>query len=238
VRKVEPLLDAFEKMERPIQYFALDLSLPVLRECMERLQARYRIVHCHGLWGTFDDALKWAKDVHGPKCWMSLGSMFGNDHFDSAVMKLKGWAAAMNAEDRMLLGLDACQDRKVVWKSYHDKQGLFHGFILNGFLKSNEVLGHEWFRESEWQLAGEFQSHPLMHHFNMTALTDVKCEALGISFPKNQRIVCYEGFKYTPGMVLKQLAAAGMTGLEQWKSPSGRICEWPRFDLGLTSYPR
>jgi uncharacterized SAM-dependent methyltransferase len=210
-------------MERPVQYFALDLSLPVLTECMERLQSRYQIVHCHGLWGTFDDGLEWAKQISGPKCWMSLGSMLGNDHFDCAVNRLKQWATTMSADDCMLLGLDACQDREVIWKSYHDDQDLFHGFIRNGFLKSNSVLGHEWFRENEWLLSGEFQSHPLMHHFTMTALTEVKCEPLGILFPKNERIVCYEGFKYTPGMVLKQLAAAGLTSLKRWQSPSGRI---------------
>jgi len=209
-----------------VQYFALDLSLPILKECMEQLLPCYRVVQCHGLWGTFNDGLEWARKIETPKCWMSLGSMFGNDHFPKAVQRLSMWAHAMLPQDRMLLGLDATQDRDIIWRSYHDDQGLFHSFIRNGFMKSNQVLGHVWFRPEEWQLTGEYQSFPLMHRFTMTALRDVRCDPLCLRFRKDEKIVCYEGFKYDPIMVQKQFVAAGLSRTQIWKSPSGRIYQY------------
>src|ERR1700710_404437 len=119
-------------MRVPVQYFALDLSRETLMECMRKLKPHYRHVHCFGLWGNFEDGLAWVKTIKSPKCIISLGSMFGNDHFDEAVARLKTWADIMRPEDRMLLGLDACQDQDVIWKSYHDDEGLFYDFVRNG----------------------------------------------------------------------------------------------------------
>jgi len=157
---------------------------------------------------------------------MSLGSMFGNDHFDAAVGRLREWAAIMRPQDRMLLGLDSTQDREVIWKSYHDEEGLFHGFIENGLLWSNELLGHEWYKPGDWTITGEFQEFPLMHHFVIRANRDSQCEALGLSVRKGEKVICYEGFKYEPHMMQKQFAAAGLVNTKLWKSPSGRICEY------------
>ncbi|KAF2663149.1 hypothetical protein BT63DRAFT_128327 [Microthyrium microscopicum] len=226
VRKVQPLLDTLDAMQVPVQYFALDLSKAVLVDCMRKLRPRYRHVQCFGLWGTFDDCLKWAKNVHSPKCYMSLGSMFGNDHFKEAVGRLKAWTDIMRPQDLMLLGLDGTQDRDAIWRSYHDEQGLFHNFIRNGMVHSNAVLGHEWFKPQDWDISGEFQDFPLMHRFVIQARRDVRCEPLGLSFRRGYKIVCYEGFKYEPAMMQKQFAAAGLKNLKQWKSPSGRIYQY------------
>ena len=132
----------------------------------------------------------------------------------------------MRPEDRMLLGLDACQDEDVIWKSYHDDEGLFNDFVRNGLMHSNAVLGHDWYRDDEWEISGELQTVPLMHHFAITALRDVVCEPLGIFFPKGQKLVCYEGFKYEPRKMHKQFSAAGLKPRQTWKSPSGRICKF------------
>src|ERR1700761_4891416 len=89
IRKIEPLLDLFEKSKIEIQYFALDLSIAVLTESMKKIQSQYQYVQCFGLWGTFNDALEWVQRIPGSKCYISMGSMFGNDHFDAAITRLK-----------------------------------------------------------------------------------------------------------------------------------------------------
>jgi uncharacterized SAM-dependent methyltransferase len=225
IRKIEPLLDLFEKSKISIQYFALDLSIAVLTESMKKLKSQYQYVQCFGLWGTFNDALEWVQRIPGSKCYISMGSMFGNDHFDAAVTRLKSWADIMTADDRMLLGLDATQDKDTIWKSYHDAGDFFHQFIRNGFKHSNAILEHNWYHDEDWLVSGEFVDNPLMHQFVLKAVREVKCEALGINFPKGEKLVCYEGFKYEPFIMHKQFAASGLKKLDQWRSPSGRICE-------------
>jgi uncharacterized SAM-dependent methyltransferase len=140
----------------------------------------------------------------------------------------------MSADDRMLLGLDATQDKEVIWNSYHDSEGIFHRFIRNGFRHSNKVLGHDWYRYRDWTLSGEFQENPLMHHFTMTAVRDIEVKSLGITFRKGEKVICYEGFKYNPRWMQRQFAAAGLTKLNQWKSPSGRICMCRNSSFQLT----
>jgi uncharacterized SAM-dependent methyltransferase len=208
---------------------------------MQKMRGKYEYVQCYGLWGSFDNALAWIKS-HLPtsrKCFVSLGSMFGNDYFDPAVKRLKVWRDAMSSQDMMLLGLDACHDKHTVLRSYNDKAGYFRRFIRNGFNRSNEILGFRWYRDEDWHIASELGYQPaFMHQFVLTSTRPVKCEHLGIDFPKGERIVCYEGFKYGPGKVVEQLSAAGLVKLDQWCSPTGRICELTQFMFKLTSKTR
>ena len=50
VRKVLPLLDAFEAAKTPVQYFAVDLSEEALKRAMSFLADRYTYVKYFGLW--------------------------------------------------------------------------------------------------------------------------------------------------------------------------------------------
>ena len=223
VRKIIPLLDALEQLHISVRYFALDLSRPVLVESVGRLRPMYKYVRCFALWGTFDDGLEWAKSVPGPKWYMSLGSMFGNDRFEPAVARLTAWRNIMTPQDRMLLGLDGCQDLETIWKSYHDSDGIFHAFIRNGLVHSNVILGVNWYRHEDWDVDGKIFENPLMHRFVYTARREINCEELGIKFRKGEQIGCYEGFKYTSEQVQKQFDHAKLQKLQHWLSPSGRI---------------
>jgi uncharacterized SAM-dependent methyltransferase len=231
-----PLLDSFEDRKLRISYYALDLSSELLKKSVAKLSSRYSFVQCFGLWGTFNHGLEWVQRIKGPKCYISLGSMFGNDHFDAAVKRLKAWSDIMAPTDRMLLGLDATHDKETIWNSYHDENGYFHRFIINGFNHSNEVLGQKWFRPEDWELSGEIMDNPVMHQFVMTAQREVRCGPLDILFPQHTRIVCYEGFKYEPMRMRKQFAASSLQQTQQWMSPSGRICKLYFFNAFFFSH--
>lgn len=79
LRKVCLLLQAFEDLAKPIQYFALDLS----RKELERTLAQvpdFKYVSCHGLLGTYDDGREWLKHpslTGRSKCILHLGSSIG-----------------------------------------------------------------------------------------------------------------------------------------------------------------
>jgi uncharacterized SAM-dependent methyltransferase len=229
VRKITPLLDTLATLGKPFRYYALDLSRSVLEESTQALRERFAAqpaaLEIHGLWGTFDDGLAYVRKLASPKCYVSLGSMFGNDHFKAATDRLRAWTAVMQPRDRMLLGLDACQDQGTLWASYHDEGGLFESFIRNGFRRSNRVLGCTWFRDEDWIVTGELLENPTMHRFVVVACKPVRCEGLNLDFAKGDKIVCYEGFKYGPAQMHDQFVEANLKELKQWLSPSGRICE-------------
>lgn len=60
MRKISLLLDAFEKIGKPIDYYALDLSEEELQRTLLQVPD-YKHVRSHGLWGTYDDGKDWLK---------------------------------------------------------------------------------------------------------------------------------------------------------------------------------
>jgi uncharacterized SAM-dependent methyltransferase len=224
VRKVQPLLDALEAARKPVNYFAVDLAKQALQRGMEHLVPRYRYVKCFGLWGTFVDAMEWTRSVTGPKCILSLGSFFGNDHFHSAVARLVSWREIMNKDDQMLLGLDARMNKTDLWNAYHDPVGLFEQFLRNGLSHSNEVLGCKWYREEDWMITGVISDKPLRHSFLIKALRTVVCEEIGLKFQPGECIICFEVFKYDYVAMHKQFDAAGFRQTASWKSPIAPSC--------------
>lgn len=223
IRKVQPLLDELESTKQNIIYFAVDLSKAALAESMAALSQRYRYVRCFSLWGDFEDAFTWLKSVQAPKCFLSLGSIFGNDKFDDAVSNLRKLASIMQPQDCMLLGIDACTDEKEIWESYHDPGGVFHNFIRNGLRHSNRILGSDWYQDTDWSVSGVLGQNPIQHKFVIKAQKDVKCEPLDLHFRAGDEIDCYESFKYGWAAMREQFTQAGLSKIAHWKSASGRI---------------
>jgi len=200
---------------------------------MRQLTPNYKFVKCFGLWGTFDDALTWSRTIPSAKCYLSLGSIFGNDYFEPAVARLSVWAGAMSLQDRMLLGMDARENLKEVWDAFHDAEGLFERFIRNGLVHANKVLGESWYRDEDWNVAGILQENPTTHRFVITAVRDVFCELLQLRFAAGDEIDCYETFKYGPTSMRKQFEKAGFKELGNWKAPSSPIC---KYSLDQTAF--
>jgi uncharacterized SAM-dependent methyltransferase len=144
LRKVFPLLQKLDQQVKSVVYYGLDLSLPVLQEGIGKLNTTFKHVKCVGLWGTFDDALTWVERIPGPRWFLSLGSILGNDFPEPAIQHLTRWSSLLGADDRMLIGMDATDDPGIIWDSYHDDQGLFEQFMRGGLEHSNRVVGEDW----------------------------------------------------------------------------------------------
>ncbi|KAF2970096.1 hypothetical protein GQX73_g3417 [Xylaria multiplex] len=231
VRKIKPLLDELESLNKDVWYFALDLS----RESLERgmrmlLSLKYKHVRCYGLWGTFDDGLTWLNNqpFENSRFFMSLGSIFGNDHFSDAVNQLSTWRrqAFRSETDAMLLTMDATHDVVTLWESYHDLPGHFEQFIRNGYRHSNRVLGHEWYRDEDWEFRGVVQDEPLMHRFVIQSNKPIDCPPLRLHLPTGTEIDCYEAFKYSPDMMRREFAESGFAEIECWKAPRAQIYQY------------
>jgi uncharacterized SAM-dependent methyltransferase len=79
LRKTNLILQAFEDAEKPVDYYALDVSKTELERTLAEVP-RYEYVKCRGLLGTYDDGRDWLKKASNKeraKCIMHLGSSIG-----------------------------------------------------------------------------------------------------------------------------------------------------------------
>jgi uncharacterized SAM-dependent methyltransferase len=226
VTKIIPLLDCIEALQLPLTYYSLDLSQTSIARGLEKLVHRYKFIRLVGLWGTFDDAKIYLQKIEGPRFLVCLGAEIGNDPFKVAVSDLGSWASIMRPNDYFLLGIDSTQDKAKIWNAYHDSEGLFERFIRTGMAHTNAVLGHEWFKDGDWTLDGEFRDEPLVHRFLFTAVREVSCPDACVSFTQGDRVFCYESHRNTPAEMRAIFQASRLEEISSWKAPDGDNCKY------------
>lgn len=199
LRKVDILLRAFERAKKPVEYYALDLSLTELERTFLAIPGgQYLYVKCFGLHGTYDDGLAWLNKPENrakSTCIMSLGSSIGNFGREDAAAFLKGFSEIMTVGDVMLIGLDACQIPEKVFKAYNDSKGVTHAFYRNGLARANQLLGSEVFKQDDWEIVGRYDDAMDRHEAFYSARKDVFVH--GVKIGKGERLRLEEAYKYS-----------------------------------------
>lgn len=125
--KVRVLLQGLERVEKDVDYYALDLSLVELTRTLAAASVDdYKHVKLHGLQGTYDDGLVWLKHSgsrNQPRIVLFLGSSVGNLASPETAGFMKGFSDVLGSNDSMIIGMDACRDRKKVSGAYTDGEG-------------------------------------------------------------------------------------------------------------------
>ena len=191
------LLQAFERAAKDVSYYALDLSRPELERTLASVGGVYKHVHCHGLWGTYDDGLAWLKkpeNLEKPKCILWMGSSIGNLRRPEVVDFLEGFSQILRGQDTMLIGVDACQDKEKVYHAYNDKEGTTVEFWLNGLTHANKLMRKQVFNKAHWKVIGEYDEEACRHQAFYSPVRDVVVE--GIPIKAGERIRFEESYKY------------------------------------------
>lgn len=206
------LLQALERAQKDVDYFALDLSLPELERTLRAVpQGIFKHVRCYGLHGTYDDGLEWLKqpkNIDRPKCILSLGSSIGNFSRQEAAEFLKSFTPVMGQGDSMLIGVDACQDKDKVFHAYNDQEGKTHEFVRNGLTHANAILGKEAFRQQDWEVIGEYDEAAGRHQAFYSAVRDMDIE--GLQFQAGERVRVEESYKYSAAQSSQLWQDAGL----------------------------
>ena len=124
-----------------------------------------------------------------------MGSSIGNLNRTEAAAFLRGYSSTLGPRDSMLIGVDACQDKDLVFHAYNDEQGKTHDFILNGLVHANRLLGKEVFRKNDWKVVGEYDEEAGRHQAFVTPVRDVIVEDVLIRAEEKVRIE--ESYKYS-----------------------------------------
>ncbi|KAL8882768.1 MAG: hypothetical protein Q9192_007523, partial [Flavoplaca navasiana] len=195
---VKILLDALELAKKHVNYYALDLSKPELERTLSAVPVEYKYVKCHGLLGTYDDALEWLKrpELQQRHKWiLTLGSSIGNFGRQEAANFLESFANTLGSNDRMLVGLDACQDKQKVFSAYNDRHGKTHDFVRNGLVHANRLLGKAVFKLEDWKVIGEFDEPAGRHQAFYTPIKDLVID--GVYIKAGEKIRVEESHKYS-----------------------------------------
>ena len=199
LRKVNILLEALDRAKKDVDYYALDLSLSELKRTLSTVPpGTYKHVHCHGLYGTYDDGLEWLKIPQNdskPKCILSLGSSIGNFDRKAAAAFLKNFALALGPQDLMMIGIDGCQDKERVYNAYNDREGITHKFVRNGLVHANKVLGREDFKQDDWEIFGEYDVAAGRHEAFYVSVADLQID--DVHFNAGEKVRIEESYKYS-----------------------------------------
>ncbi|KKK26388.1 hypothetical protein ARAM_006780 [Aspergillus rambellii] len=198
LRKIEILLQEFERVGKRVDYYALDLSLSELQRtfsnvCLES----YKHVGFHGLHGTYDDAISWlgnSENRQRPTVVLSLGSSLGNFSPSDAAEFLARYSRLLDPSDMMVVGLDACEDSVKVYNAYNDSEGITQKFYQNGLAHANTIFGYEAFKPNEWEVVTKYDAVQGTHQAFYASKKDVTIDHVVI--PKGEKLIFEEAFKY------------------------------------------
>ena len=194
------MLDALDRAEKNVFYYALDLMQSELDRTLAAVpKDTYKHVKCHGLLGTYDDGFEWLKrpeNAAAPKVVLSMGSSIGNFAPNEAVEFLAQITRVLGPGDMMLIGLDACQNPAKVYHAYNDRHDITHEFTLNGLNHANKLLGYEAFKLEHWEAIGEFVYDRIgcRHRASVVPLQDVTVE--GVLVKKGEKVRIEESYKF------------------------------------------
>ncbi|KAF2024560.1 hypothetical protein EK21DRAFT_104582 [Setomelanomma holmii] len=234
LRKVNILLQAIDRLGKNVEYYAVDLSLPELQRTFGEIPIEgYRHVTCHGLWGTYDDALEWLKSSSAkdkPKTVLWLGSSLGNFKRHEVPPFLAGFRDAIQPGDTILIGIDSCKDADRVYHAYNDRDNVTHEFILNGLKHANALMKETAFRLEDWEVIGEYDAVEGRHHAFVSPRKDVVVD--GVSISQGERIRIEESYKYSRDEILALWEDAKLAGNTVWSNFNGD------YGLHLVSKPK
>ncbi|KAM3503926.1 hypothetical protein MY11210_008535 [Beauveria gryllotalpidicola] len=224
LRKISLLLDAFEKIAKSIDYYALDLSQQELQRTLLQIPD-YKHVRSHGLWGTYDDGKDWLKQfANGDRniTIIHLGSSIGNFSRDEAGAFLQGFAQVLKPADSIIIGIDSCCDPNKVYKTQHPSlpeslSADMSSFILNGLRHANAVFGSEIFHLDDWKVIGEFiyDEDGGRHQAFLSPTKEVNI--LGTTIKQAERVKIEQSLKYSQVGVEKLWRTAGLKEVKRWR---------------------
>ncbi|KAF2690520.1 hypothetical protein K458DRAFT_413301 [Lentithecium fluviatile CBS 122367] len=223
LRKVNILLQAIERTDKEVKYYAVDLSLPELQRTFAEIPTEgYKHVKCYGLHGTYDHALEWLKSPQikdRPKTILWLGSSLGNIKRHEVAPFLAGFCDAISTGDTMLIGIDSCKESDRVFHAYNDHEGVTREFTLNGLKHANRIMGDTVFDPENWDAVGRYNDNLGGHQAFVAPLRDVDVD--GVQIPKGERIRIEESYKYSTEEIEHLWAEAGLIGNTVFSNSKG-----------------
>ncbi|RHZ44844.1 putative FAD monooxygenase [Aspergillus thermomutatus] len=165
LRKIRILLEALDELGREVDYFALDLSYPELQRTLSLVPpGRFRHVRCFGLFGTYDDGREWLKRPE------------------------------IKSRPKTLLSLGSTLGSFQRAETPAFLSSFCLGFIKNGLVRANEIVGRDVFDLDQWDVKGVWDAENGSHNQYYVPRSDV--HLAGNRIPPGKKLLAVKSHKY------------------------------------------
>jgi L-histidine Nalpha-methyltransferase / hercynylcysteine S-oxide synthase len=227
LRKTAHLLDALERLQIKLTYYALDVDRRELVRSLTGLVSKYSYVKVAGLLGTYDDGIEMLKHIPTRKSILWLGSSIANMDRDKSAEFLNLFP--MNPGDTWVIGLDRRNDTVKVSRAYNDPQGITRQFELNALRHANKILGKEEFKDGDWEYLSEYD--PKQGRVEAWVVPVKNVTACDIEFKKGDKILLERSYKYGKREVEELWEKSGVVELGRWADPSRSYGDSPNIGV-------
>ncbi|MCK9250463.1 MAG: L-histidine N(alpha)-methyltransferase [Solirubrobacteraceae bacterium] len=221
--KTRVLLDAMAAEGTLRRFVPLDVSAITVEACSAAIATEYG-TDVHGIVGDFLADLDLVPDPVGPRLVAMLGGTIGNLPPGSRRHALRRIARLLDADGRLLLGVDLVKDPAVIEAAYNDGAGVTSAFNRNVLRVVNRELGAD-FPVAEYEHVAFFDREREWIDIRLRATREhvVHVEALDLRVPfvAGQDLRTEISSKFTPARLRGDLAAAGLRLERLLTDPAG-----------------
>jgi L-histidine N-alpha-methyltransferase len=199
-------------------YVPIDVSASFLDQTAAQLRREYPGLGVEPVVADIADEFARPRQLPHPALYAFLGGTIGNFYPPAAIRLLTRVRAAMDTEDRFLLGVDLRKDVKRVEAAYNDSQGVTAAFNRNMLLVLNHELGSDFDPVAfEHRAFYEAANHRIEMHLVSTVEQEVRVPGIGpIRFDKGESIRTEISCKHDRKSVAELFRASGLS-LEIWR---------------------
>jgi dimethylhistidine N-methyltransferase len=219
--KTRLLLDAYQGLECPLHYIAIDVSGSILETSLRNLLHDYPTLQVRGLASTYEVALRQLNPPQLPaRMIFFLGSTMGNftqeecDRFFSLV------TSVLNPGDYFLLGIDLQKPKNILEAAYNDRQGITAAFNLNILEHLNQrFCGNFDLNLFQHRAFYNQIEHQIEMHLLAKQAHSVRLESLEITvqFQEGETVLTEISRKFNLQQMIGYLADRGLPSLGVWQ---------------------
>ena len=216
--KAESLFDVLA----PTRYVAVDISVPYLRDTLQRLQQRHPALDIVGVGLDFSTGLALPQELLGaPALLFYPGSSIGN-FAPAEALRLLQEARTAACGGALLIGVDLVKPIDVLQRAYDDPLGVTAAFNLNLLRHLNCLLGAD-FDVRDWRHVACFDPRASRIEMHLEARRELAVRWPGGErrFGAGERIHTEDSYKWERGDFEALLHEAGFGGVRAWCDDAG-----------------
>ncbi|HJR17461.1 MAG TPA: L-histidine N(alpha)-methyltransferase [Gemmatimonadales bacterium] len=199
-------------------YVPIDVSASFLNLTAARLRREYPGLAVEPVIADIAEEFERPPSLPHPAMYLFLGGTIGNFYPPAAIRLLSKVRAAMDPQDRLLLGVDLRKDVSRIERAYNDSRGITAAFNRNMLLVLNEELGADFDEETfEHRAVYEPITHRIEMHLVSSIAQQVTIPGIGqVPFAQSESILTEISCKHDRESVAELFASAGLH-LEVWR---------------------
>ncbi|KAI0533539.1 histidine-specific methyltransferase [Xylaria digitata] len=241
IHKTKLILAGLRKQQKPVHYFALDLSPESLVASVLELRRSFQdspFITITGLLGTYDDCITWLSGTKSLREYHSmtvlwLGNSIANmDNPGEASVFLERFSTACERAQLACLfvvSIDICQKDAKVKEGYSGPE--IRDWLLNSLETASLALGYDSFSSADWSDSTWMDNYNRTLHVCLAANRDVVIPLPSpvngnesVTIRKGQHVTMIRSGKWKEETVGDMCEQAGFRIQQRWKDGDGDYC--------------